>query len=112
MFYYNEEVCIGIGFNGHNDGANADKNDDDFQGDDDTVMMITRTKMRTMMANTITTMTMMTTMTTMTMMTMMMMTMFDLFSRPQLRPSSISPPLLCLTAQDWRPDRYHTYKCL
>ena len=31
------------------------------------------------------------------------MTMLDLSSPPQLRPSSISPPLLCWTAQGWQP---------
>ena len=48
----------------------------------------------------------------MTMMTMMMMTMFDLFSLPLLRPSSTSPPLLCLTAQDWQPWRERLGKAL
>ena len=31
------------------------------------------------------------------------MTMLDLSSPPQPRPSSISPPLLCWTAQGWQP---------
>ena len=46
------------------------------------------------------------------MMMMTMMTMFDLFSLPLLRPSSISPPLLCLTAQDWQPWRERLGKAL
>ena len=37
------------------------------------------------------------------MMARMMMTMLDLSSPPQPRPSSISPPLLCWTAQGWQP---------
>ena len=46
------------------------------------------------------------------MMMMTMMMMIDLFSLPLLRPSSISPPLLCLTAQDWQPWRERLGKAL